>query len=145
MDGLIRTAVESCEATVAPLPWTKCGLSHSGDCTSDTSRQQQTKWNGVNSWMVRYVVFHSHGLIHTAIQARAVITSLVEYALSLCSVTSRDTRRVSRAPFPRPTRSAGNVLSNNTRRNLAWNNTSAQQTSYREPTCSLRADIRSRS
>ena len=46
--------------------------------------------------------FHSHGLIQTAIQGRAVITSLVEYALSLCGVTSRDTRRASRAPFPRP-------------------------------------------
>ena len=37
--------------------WTKCGLSNHGDCTSDTSRQQHTGWNGVNSWMVRYVVF----------------------------------------------------------------------------------------
>ena len=46
--------------------------------------------------------FHSHGLIQTAIQGRAVITSLVEYALSLCGVTSRDTGRASRAPFPRP-------------------------------------------
>ena len=46
--------------------------------------------------------FQSHGLIQTAIQGRAVITSLVEYALSLCGVTSRDTRRASRAPFPRP-------------------------------------------
>ena len=45
---------------------------------------------------------HSHGLIHTAIQGRAVVTSLVEYALSLCGVTSRDTRRASRAPFSRP-------------------------------------------
>ena len=57
MDGLIRTAVDGCEATVAPLPWTKCGLSNNGDCTSDTSRQQHTGWNGVNSWMVHYVVF----------------------------------------------------------------------------------------
>ena len=39
--------------------------------------------------------FHSHGLIQTAIQGRAVITSLVEYALSLCG-------RASRAPYPRP-------------------------------------------
>ena len=46
--------------------------------------------------------FHFHGLIQTAIQGRAVITSLVEYALSLCGVTSRDTRCASRAPFPRP-------------------------------------------
>ena len=46
--------------------------------------------------------FQSHGLIQTAIQGRAVITSLVEYALSLCCVTSRETRRASRAPFPRP-------------------------------------------
>ena len=46
--------------------------------------------------------FHSHGLIQTAIQGRAVVTSLVEYALSLCGVTSRDTRRASRAPFSRP-------------------------------------------
>ena len=45
--------------------------------------------------------FHSHGLIQTAIQGRAVITSLVEYALSLCGVTSRNTRRASRAPFPK--------------------------------------------
>ena len=42
------------------------------------------------------------GALLTAIQGRAVITSLVEYALSLCGVTSRDTRRASRAPFPRP-------------------------------------------
>ena len=102
MDGSIRTAVDRCEATAAPLPWTKCGLSNNGDCTSDTSRQQHTGWNGVNSWMVRYVVFHSHGLIQTAIQGRAVITSLVECVLSLCGVTSRDTGRASRAPFPRP-------------------------------------------
>ena len=46
--------------------------------------------------------FHSHGLIQTTAQGRAVITSLVEYALNLCGVTSRDTRRASRAPFPRP-------------------------------------------
>ena len=46
--------------------------------------------------------FLSHGLIQTAIQGRAVIASLVQYALSLCSVTSRDTRRASRALFPRP-------------------------------------------
>ena len=46
--------------------------------------------------------FLSHSLIQTAIQGRAVITSLVEYALSLCGVTSRDARRASRAPFPRP-------------------------------------------
>ena len=46
--------------------------------------------------------FHSHGLTQTGIQGRAVITSLVEYALNLCGVTSRDTRRASRAPFPRP-------------------------------------------
>ena len=46
--------------------------------------------------------FLSHGLIQTAIQGRAGITSLVEYALSLCGVTSRDTRRASRAPLPRP-------------------------------------------
>ena len=45
--------------------------------------------------------FHSHGLIQTAIQMRAVITSLVEYALSLC-VTSRDTRRASSAQFSKP-------------------------------------------
>ena len=57
MDGLIRTAVDRCEATVAPLPWTKCGLSNNEDWTSDTSRQQHTRWNGVNTWMVRYVVF----------------------------------------------------------------------------------------
>ena len=30
------------------------------------------------------------------------VTSLVEYALSLCGVTSRDTRRASRISFPRP-------------------------------------------
>ena len=46
MDGLMRTAVDRCEATVAPLPWTKCGLSSNEDCnedcTSDTSRQQRT-------------------------------------------------------------------------------------------------------
>ena len=46
--------------------------------------------------------FHSHGLIQTDIQGRAVITNLVEYALSLGGVTSRDTRRASRAPFTRP-------------------------------------------
>ena len=45
--------------------------------------------------------FHSHGLIQTAIQGRAVITSLVENALSLRGVTFRDTRRASRASFPR--------------------------------------------
>ena len=45
--------------------------------------------------------FHSHGLIPTAVQGRVVVTSLVEYALSLCGVTSRGTRRASRAPFPR--------------------------------------------
>ena len=43
--------------TFAPLPWTMRGLSNNGDCTSDTSRQQHTRWNGVNSWMVSYVVF----------------------------------------------------------------------------------------
>ena len=41
-------------------------------------------------------------MIQTAIQGRDVITSLVEYALSLCSVTFRDTRRASRASFTRP-------------------------------------------
>ena len=46
--------------------------------------------------------FHSQCLIQTAIQGRVVITSLVEYGLSLCGVTSRDTRRALRAPFPRP-------------------------------------------
>ena len=46
--------------------------------------------------------FLSHGLIQTAIQGRAVITSLVEYALSLCGVTFRDTHRASRASFHRP-------------------------------------------
>ena len=66
------------------------------------------------------------------IQGRAVITSLVEYALSLCGVTSRDTRRASRAPFLRPYHNQRVELRlckqrvNNTRRNLAWNNTSAQ-------------------
>ena len=40
--------------------------------------------------------FHSHGLIQRAFQGSAVITSLVEYAHSLCGVTSRDTRRASR-------------------------------------------------
>ena len=90
--------------------------------------------------------FHSHGLIQTAIQGRAVVTSLVEYALSLCGVTSRDIRSPDHTKTNALTSgSAGNVLSNNTRRNLAWNNTSAQETSYREPTCSLRADIRFRS
>ena len=39
------------------ISWMKCGLSNNGDCSSDTSRQQHTGWNGVNSWMVRYVVF----------------------------------------------------------------------------------------
>ena len=43
--------------------------------------------------------FHSHGLIQTAIQGRAVTTSLLEYALSSCGVTSRDRRRASRAPL----------------------------------------------
>ena len=46
--------------------------------------------------------FLSHGLIQTATQGRAVITSLVEHAPSLCGVTFRDTRRASRASFPRP-------------------------------------------
>ena len=46
--------------------------------------------------------FHSRHLIQTAIQGRVVITSLVEYALSLCSVTSRVTRRASRVLFPKP-------------------------------------------
>ena len=54
--------------------------------------------------------FHSHGLIQTAIQMRAVITSLVEYALSLCGVTSRDTRRASRAQFPKPYHNQRNEL-----------------------------------
>ena len=76
--------------------------------------------------------FHSHGLIQTAIQGRAVITSIVEAALSLCGVTSRDTRRASRAPFLRPYHNQRVEFRlckqrvNNTRRNLAWNNTSAQ-------------------
>ena len=51
--------------------------------------------------MVRCAVFHSHGLIQTAIQGHAVITSLVEFTLSLCGVTFRDTRCASRASFPR--------------------------------------------
>ena len=43
MDGLIGTAVDRSEATVAPLPWTKCGLSYNGDCTLDAHRQQHTR------------------------------------------------------------------------------------------------------
>ena len=77
--------------------------------------------------------FHSHGLTQTGIQRRAVITSLVEYALNLCGVTSRDTRRASRAPFPRPYHNQHVELKlcrqrveQQPRRNLAWNNTSAQ-------------------
>ena len=47
--------------------------------------------------------FHSHGLIQTAIQGRAVITNLVKYALSLCGVTSiRVVPRVLRSPDHSP-------------------------------------------
>ena len=95
---------------------------------------------------------HFHGLIQTTIQGRAVITSLVEYALSLCGVTSRDARRASRAPFPGPhhnqrveLRLCRQRVMQQHQKKLAWNNTSAQWTSYREPTCSLRAGIRFRS
>ena len=46
--------------------------------------------------------FLSQGLIQTAVHGRVVITSLVKNALILCGVTCRDSRRASRASFPRP-------------------------------------------
>ena len=102
MDGLIRTAVDRCEATTL-LRYHGRSV---GSVTMETVRltrvaathkmEQSQCMDGALS------CFLSHGLIQTAIQGRAVITSLVEYALSLCGVTSRDTRRASRTPFPRP-------------------------------------------
>ena len=65
----------------------------------DNNTQDGTE--SIHGWCAM-LFFHSHGLIQTAIQGRFVITSLVEHALSLRGVTSRDTRRASRAPFPGP-------------------------------------------
>ena len=103
MDGLIRTAVDRCGANqVCSVTMDEVWAQQQWRLYVWHESQQHTGWNGVNGWMVRSAVFLSHGLIQTGSQGRAVITSLVEYALSLCGVTSRDTRRASRASFSRP-------------------------------------------
>ena len=61
MDGLIRTAADRCEATVAPLPWTKCGLSDNGESTTTHRMERSQFMDGA------LCCFHSHGLMQTEI------------------------------------------------------------------------------
>ena len=81
--------------------WTKCGLSNNGDRTSVTSRNNtQDGMESMHGWCA--LPFSLSWLDTDGYPRACCDTSLVEYALSLCGVTSRDTRRASRASFSGP-------------------------------------------
>ena len=75
---------------------------YNGDCVSSLTRVATTnrmEWS-MHGWCA---MLFSFSWLDTDGYPRACSDqSLVEYALSLCGVTSRDTRRASRASFPRP-------------------------------------------
>ena len=87
------------------------------------------KGDKLNTWMTRKHSFP--WMMQTAVERWSVNESH-EHALSLCSVTSRDTQR---APFPHPyhNQRVGCLVFHRQRvkqhqKKLGWNNTSAQQT-----------------